>query len=131
MCYLPIDTPHNADRFVDLLSPDMVFFVKYDLWANTIMAIKQRKIPLYLVAASFRKEQVYFSWYGKFFKDILLRFDHIFVQNQVSKELLDHVGVKNISITGILDLTMFTKPVYRLNYFRKLSRDCSEGNGFG
>ncbi|MDO6438156.1 glycosyltransferase N-terminal domain-containing protein [Cyclobacterium sp. 1_MG-2023] len=100
MCYLPIDTPHNADRFVDLLSPDMVFFVKYDLWANTIMAIKQRKIPLYLVAASFRKEQVYFSWYGKFFKDILLRFDHIFVQNQVSKELLDHVGVKNISITG-------------------------------
>lgn len=100
MCYLPIDTPHNADRFVDLLSPDMVFFVKYDLWANTILAIKQRKIPLYLVAASFRKEQVYFSWYGKFFKDILLRFDHVFVQNQVSQELLDHVGVKNISITG-------------------------------
>lgn len=100
MCYLPIDTPTNANRFVDLLSPDMVFFVKYDLWANTILAIKKRKIPLYLVAASFRKEQVYFSWYGKFFKDILLCFDHIFVQNQVSKKLLDELGVRKVSITG-------------------------------
>ena len=100
ICYLPIDTPKNANRFVDLLSPDMAFFIKYDLWANHILAVKKNKIPLYLVAASFRKKQVYFSWYGGFFKQLLFCFDHVFVQNGESKALLKKAGIKNISLTG-------------------------------
>jgi len=100
ICYLPIDSPKNANRFVDLLSPEMVFFIKYDLWANYIFAVKKRKIPLYLVAASFRVEQVYFSWYGGFFKQLLFCFDHIFVQNEASKALLEKTGLQSISLTG-------------------------------
>ena len=100
ICYLPIDSPKNANRFVDLLSPDMAFFIKYDLWANHIFAVKRRKVPLYLVAASFRTEQVYFSWFGAFFKKLLFCFDHIFVQNEASKALLEKTGLKSISLTG-------------------------------
>ena len=100
ICYLPIDSPKNANRFVDLLSPNMAFFIKYDLWANHIFAVKKRKIPLYLVAASFRSEQVYFSWYGGFFKQLLFCFDHIFVQNEASKALLEKTGLQSISLTG-------------------------------
>ncbi len=100
ICYLPIDTSKNAHQFIDLLSPDMVFFIKYDLWANHIMAAKKRKIPLYLIAASFRAEQVYFAWYGGFFKKLLTCFDHIFVQNEASMELLQKAGLKSISMTG-------------------------------
>ena len=100
ICYLPLDSPSNARTFIDLLSPHMSIFIKYDLWANHIFELKKRKIPLFLVAASFRKEQVYFSWYGGFFKQLLFCFDHIFVQNENSKKLLEKEGVRNITLTG-------------------------------
>jgi len=85
--YLPFDTPKNAEAFVGLLNPKMVFFVKYDLWANFIFTIKRKNIPLFLFSASFRKNQIYFRKYGSFFRKVLYAFDHIFVQNQEYREL--------------------------------------------
>lgn len=35
ICYLPLDTPSNARRFVELARPCMVFFVKYEFWKTT------------------------------------------------------------------------------------------------
>lgn len=98
--YIPIDKPSYAKNFVEILAPERVIFIKYDLWANHLREVKKRKIPCFLVAASFRKEQVYFSWYGTFFRKILFCFDHIFTQNAASIALLEQIGYKNGSQTG-------------------------------
>ncbi|SEJ05683.1 3-deoxy-D-manno-octulosonic-acid transferase [Cyclobacterium xiamenense] len=98
--YIPTDTPGNAKRFVATLAPDKVIFIKYDLWANHLREVKKRKIPCFLVAASFRKEQLYFSWYGAFFRRILFRFDHIFTQNTDSLELLETIGYRQCIQSG-------------------------------
>ncbi|SHN20141.1 3-deoxy-D-manno-octulosonic-acid transferase [Cyclobacterium lianum] len=98
--YIPTDTGSHARRFVQILSPDMAIFVKYDLWANHIEALKKNGVPLFLVAAAFRKEQVYFKWYGSFFRRLLFQFDHIFTQNSRSKDLLEGIGMTRVAITG-------------------------------
>lgn len=98
--YIPIDTPINAKRFVETLAPDKVLFVKYDLWANHLREVKKRGIPCFLVAASFRKEQVYFSWYGAFFRRILFRFDYVYTQNSSSLKLLEKIGYRQCIQTG-------------------------------
>lgn len=98
--YLPIDRKSAMERFVSLMKPDQVFFVKYDLWYHLISALKSRGIPVYLIAASFRENQMYFSWYGGFFRKMLLDLDWIFTQNQHSLELLQGLGVSRVSISG-------------------------------
>ncbi|NHE59231.1 3-deoxy-D-manno-octulosonic acid transferase [Cyclobacterium plantarum] len=98
--YIPTDTPSHAKRFVKILSPDMAVFIKYDLWANHIRELKKQAIPLFLVAAAFRAEQVYFKWYGGFFRNLLCQFDHIFTQNSLSKDLLEKINCTRVSVTG-------------------------------
>jgi len=98
--YIPFDTPQNAQRFLDILNPKLVFFVKYDLWANMIFEVKKRGIPLFLFSAAFRPDQIYFKDYGAFFKEILKSFDYIFAQNQTTKDLLTTIGYSSVSITG-------------------------------
>jgi 3-deoxy-D-manno-octulosonic-acid transferase len=100
IAYLPFDTPANAENWIELLKPEMVFFVKYDLWANFIFSIKKTKIPLFLFSASLRPDQIYFKSYGGFFRKILSSFDHIFTQNQQSVELLNGIGYHEATIAG-------------------------------
>lgn len=98
--YLPEDTKSNAVRFLDLVNPVQVIFVKYEFWDNYISGVKNRGIPLFLVSGIFRKEQQFFKWYGGFFRNILRKFTKIFVQDDTSAELLKSIGIENVTVAG-------------------------------
>ncbi len=100
ICYLPADTPRNAVNFIEIIRPSMVLFVKYEFWNNYISELSRRNIPLYLVSGIFRPGQHFFKWYGGFFRNILKKFTHIFLQDNRSFDLLKGIGIRNISITG-------------------------------
>jgi 3-deoxy-D-manno-octulosonic-acid transferase len=100
ICYLPADTPGNAARFIEIARPSIVLFIKYEFWNNYLSALYKRKIPFYLVSGIFRPEQYFFKWYGGFFRNILKKFTHFFVQDSRSVELLRSIGVANVSQTG-------------------------------
>jgi len=93
--YLPIDSKKNAKRFFDLVKPDKVFFIKYEFWANYIFEAEKRKIPFYSISAVFRKDQVFFKWYGGFMRSILKSITTIFVQDEASKKLLESIEIKS------------------------------------
>lgn len=98
--YIPLDQKSKARQFVEEMNPDLVFFVKYDLWYHHIEELYRRKIPMYLIAAVFRAEQVYFQSYGKFFQEMLSRLNWIFTQDQKSLELLQKIGIEHASQAG-------------------------------
>lgn len=98
--YLPIDTKNQVKKFLDLARPKLAIFVKYEIWPNYLMELESRKIPTLLISALFKKEQVYFKWYGNFMRKSLSAFFHIFIQNEKSKELLSSVGINNTTING-------------------------------
>lgn len=100
ICYLPLDTPINAIRFLRLVRPEMAFFIKYEFWWNYLHILKHRNVPVYSVSSIFRHEQVFFRWYGYQYRYVLRCFTHFFVQNEVSRELLATLGITNVSITG-------------------------------
>ena len=100
VCYLPIDTSWSANRFLDVVNPSYAIFIKYEFWMNYIVGLKRRKIPTYIVSAIFRPSQVFFKWYGFWYRKVLHCFSHLFVQNQTSLDLLSSIGVKNVSLTG-------------------------------
>ena len=98
--YLPSDRPGNARAFLDIVQPEAVFFVKYEFWSNFITGVSRRSVPLYLISAIFRPEQYFFRWYGGFFRSILGKFTHVFVQDERSFELLAGIGISRVTITG-------------------------------
>lgn len=100
VCYLPADTPANARRFIEIFRPDMAVFIKYEFWYNYIDILNRKGIPLYLISANFRADQVFFRWYGRWFGKILHMFSHIFVQGEDSAALLKSAGIKNVTVSG-------------------------------
>lgn len=100
VCYLPSDSPKNAKRFINYFNPKNVYFIKYEFWANYIFEAKKKGAKLYSISAIFRENQRFFKSENNFFAKILKQFDHFFVQNKKSEELLLNVKIKNVTITG-------------------------------
>ena len=100
ICYLPLDTPINAIRFLRLVRPVMAFFIKYEFWYNYLHILKYRKVPTYSVSSIFRPEQVFFKWYAKKYAGVLRCITHFFVQNEQSRELLEKIGITEVTISG-------------------------------
>ncbi len=100
--YLPADTRYNAKKFIELVRPELVFFVKYEFWHNYIHELKKRNIPLYLFSAIFRENQLFFknSLWGKWYRKMLYQFTHFFVQDDLSVELLSQLGIMNVTKAG-------------------------------
>ena len=99
--YLPIDTKINAKKFIGIVNPKLVFFVKYDFWYNYLHILNKKHIPVCLVSASFRREQ-FSGLYGIYLRKALACFNKIFVQNVESKELLIQKSISNVEVSGDL-----------------------------
>jgi 3-deoxy-D-manno-octulosonic-acid transferase len=98
--YLPVDTASNAKRFIELVNPRLVVFVKYDFWFHYLYTLHSKRMPLLLISAVFREDQAFFKWYGKFYKKMLHFFLQIFVQDESSLTLLQKKGIHNCHLSG-------------------------------
>lgn len=98
--YLPLDTKSNVEKFMEIVRPDMAFFIKYEYWPNYLNALKNRETPTYLISGIFREDQLFFKWYGGFYRNALNAFEHFFVQNSKSKDLLLQLGKSNVTVSG-------------------------------
>lgn len=99
--YLPMDSPFNAGKFLDAVNPSLVLWVKYEYWFYYLEELRKRKIPVILVSGIFRYNQPFFKWYGAIWRQMLKSFNHFFVQNDESKELLEQLGfTNNVTTSG-------------------------------
>ncbi|WP_366915423.1 glycosyltransferase N-terminal domain-containing protein [uncultured Psychroserpens sp.] len=98
--YLPLDTRVNAKRFLELVHPEFTVFVKYDIWPNLLHELKRQDRRAILISALFRKNQSYFKSYGGKRQSALFAFEHIFVQDENSKSLLNSINYNSVTISG-------------------------------
>jgi len=98
--YLPIDTMSNAKKFIELAHPSLAIFIKYEFWPNYLIQLKEKNIHTFLVSGLFRKEQIFFKPHGVFMRKVLNSFDHFFVQDETSKELLNNINIKETTVSG-------------------------------
>lgn len=98
--YLPFDTASNAKRFIDIIDPQLVIFVKYEIWPNYLDVLKKQNVPTLLISALLRKNHSYFKWYGTFMRNALSSFNHIFTQDLDSKQLLSSINYTKVSVSG-------------------------------
>jgi len=100
ICYLPFDTLYKVRKFINLANPSIAVFIKYEFWLNYLTELKKRNIKIYLISAVFRPGQLFFKWYGKWYRSALRCYAYIFVQDEASKKLLAAYGIKNVEVCG-------------------------------
>jgi 3-deoxy-D-manno-octulosonic-acid transferase len=98
--YLPLDTRKNARRMLESLDLERAIFIKYEFWYHFLQKLKKQNVPTYLASGNFRSGQVFFKWYGHWYRSFLKCFTHIFVQKENSKDLLEGIGFREVSIAG-------------------------------
>jgi len=98
--YLPIDTKANARKFIKLVNPTFVVFIKYEFWYNYLTILRKNNIPVFFASSIFRKQQHFFQWYGSWFKKMLRTVSFFFVQNQESVTLLNSIGIAQVLKSG-------------------------------
>lgn len=98
--YLPIDTPRNARKFVEMVRPRAVFFVKYEYWYNFMNVLHEKGVPFYYISAIFREKQYFFRSYGRWFAKHLAYAGHFFVQDENSRSLLGAIGINEVTVCG-------------------------------
>ena len=98
--YLPLDTPRNVRRFLDAAHPEIAVFVKCEFWLNMLRELRRRRVRTFLVSAIFRRDSVFFKWYGGWWRRALETFETLFVQDEASKMLLAELGFDNVQVAG-------------------------------
>lgn len=98
--YLPVDSKSNAKKFIRLINPQIVIFIKYEFWFNYLKILNQNNTPVFIVSAIFRREQHFFKWYGGWFRKNLQNIAWFFVQNENSLELLKSIELNNATVSG-------------------------------
>ncbi|MEG2514937.1 MAG: glycosyltransferase N-terminal domain-containing protein, partial [Bacteroidaceae bacterium] len=136
VCYLPFDTSRNAKKFLDIIHPCMAFFIKYEFWQNYINELHKRRIPIYSVSSIFRKEQIFFKWYGSSYRNVLKNIDQLFVQNETSRRFLSKIGVNAVTVVGdtrfdrVLEIREQAKDLPLVEQFKGVSMTLVAGSSW-
>lgn len=100
VCYLPMDGAKTAKRFIEITSPSLVIWVRYEFWYHYLNTLAKKNIPVVLIAGRFRKAQPFFKGYGRLHRHMLSCFQHLFLQDQPSQELLHKIGINKTTVAG-------------------------------
>jgi len=121
--YLPLDTPKNARKLIKLFNPELVIFTKYEYWYHYFNTLHKLNIPLFMISAIFRPDQVFFKNFGSLHRRILSFVSFFFVQNEESKMLLENIGINNVTISGdtrfdrVFENALSPKPIEMISKF--------------
>ena len=128
VCYLPLDTKNNVQHFLNLIHPEIAFFIKYEFWPNYLKELKKRNVKTVLISGIFRKNQIFFKWYGGWMRKKLKTFTQFFVQDINSKKLLNAIHFENVIISGdtrfdrVLEIT---KQNNALDFIKQFKDNCN------
>lgn len=98
--YLPLDTRRNVTRFLDLVKPDAAAFMVSEYWYNYLHELKRRGIPTYLISAKITRKSIFNRPYGFLHRRCLSCYRHIFVLDEESRGMLNHLGANNVTVSG-------------------------------
>lgn len=122
--YIPLDTPANAQSFLERTKPKIAIFIKSELWPNFFKKLHHNSIPTYVVSAIFKPQHYLFKFYGKWHLSILKGVSHFFVQDEESKTLLNKKGIYQVTVSGdnrydkVFEDSIHSKEIPYINSFK-------------
>ncbi|MCX8105448.1 MAG: 3-deoxy-D-manno-octulosonic acid transferase [Ignavibacterium album] len=116
--YIPFDTKSNAERFIKIVNPTVAVLMRYDIWPNTIRALAEHEVPVFLVDATMRSSSPRKYPFIKSFHRMLFSFftNILTVSESDAQEFLDF-GLQKEKVKAVGD-TRFDR-VYQRSLLAK------------
>jgi 3-deoxy-D-manno-octulosonic-acid transferase len=91
--YLPLDTKTNVSRFIDMINPAVVIFIKYDLWFNLVRYLKEQKIYTIVVNKSYEPKRLKwrFFLFRSYKKAVLKLIDMVAVTDEEDRKAFENI----------------------------------------
>ena len=100
VAYLPLDTPANVRRFLDIVRPVKAVFVISEYWLNYLRALRKRNIDTYFVSMRVAADSYILKWYGSLIRRELKACRMLMVTEEQSARNLRNVGIERVLVTG-------------------------------
>ncbi|MGB9665198.1 MAG: 3-deoxy-D-manno-octulosonic acid transferase, partial [Ignavibacteria bacterium] len=101
--YYPFDSKKNVQRFVDIIKPSILIYMRYDIWPNSVFELEKRKIPVVLVDATMKKNSPRKIFIVRnFHKFLFNKFEKILTISDEDRKGFVEIGVKpeKIEVAG-------------------------------
>lgn len=135
--YLPSDRPSNVRKFLDIVNPEIVIFVKYEYWLNFLTELRRRNIRTFIISSIFRSNSIFFKAVGGAWRNILGCFETIFVQDDNSRGLLSDIGYDSVVVAGdtrfdrVAQIASQARKIEQIEQFRQGCRIMVAGSTWG
>lgn len=100
--YLPVDTPAAASYLVAQLRPELVFWIKYELWVNVLQELQRQQVPVLLVAARMDADSAFLQGpLAPLYAEVLRGMRHVFTQDEATRQrLLPLLGEERVTVSA-------------------------------
>ena len=114
--FFPIDTNYIVNKFINYWKPSKVFFIDSEIWPNTLLKLKQKKIPAILINGRITNRS-YKRWkfFSSFAKKIFSSLDLCLPSSKESFKYLKNLGVQNIQLIGNLKFSQSQKEKFDID----------------
>ena len=104
--FFPIDTNYLSNVFLNYWRPSLVFFIDSEIWPNTFLNLKKKRIPVGLVNGRITKK-TFQRWkmFPNFSEKLFNNFSLCLSSSIESKKFLQKLGAKNVKFIGNLKFT--------------------------
>ena len=117
--FFPIDTNYIINKFINYWQPSKAFFIDSEIWPNTVLKLKQKKIRTILINGRItNKSYKRWKFFSKFANKIFSNLDLCLASSKESFEYLKNLGVRNIKFIGNLKFSQDQKK--KINIDKKL-----------
>ncbi len=114
--FFPIDTNFISKKFINYWKPSKVFFIDSEIWPNTILNLKQKKIPIILINGRITKKTFKrWKYLPKFSNAIFSNFDLCLSSSKESYQFLKKLNVKKVKFHGNLKFSQAERENLFLN----------------
>ena len=104
--YAPYDILFWINRFLDLWKPKLVIWIESDLWPNTIVRLREKKISsIFLNARISPKSFNKWKYFSSYYRFITKTFFTIYAQSKNDLERIKQLTDVNVNYLGNLKLT--------------------------
>lgn len=98
--YAPFDTKKDVNHFLNEFRPAKLIISQNDFWPQMIQSCLDRQIPIYFVGTYLRTNHWWLKRSTLQLTAMLKEVSAIYVQDELSYDLLSTAGFKNIELTG-------------------------------
>ena len=114
--FFPIDSNFISKKFINYWSPSKAYFIDSEIWPNTILNLKLKKIPMVLINGRISKKSFgRWNFFQDFSKKIFSNFNLCLASSNESLNYLKKLKIRNVKFIGNLKFSQSENKISEIN----------------